>query len=126
MNLIAAASMPAQHRVPAFRTRATLAMILGGIVGAAGIGAASAAAPDDTVPSVVVKYDPGSLMTDKGAQTLYRRIVAAADKVCPQSPGSALVTAPVLQCRAQSIARAVQQINDSRLAAIHDAASRRG
>jgi UrcA family protein len=130
MKLITPASMPSQHRLSAFRPQAAFAMILSGIVSAAGVGvgvgAASAATPEESVPSLVVKYDPGSLTTEQGAHVLYRRIVAAAEKVCPQSPGGILVSGPVRQCRAQSITRAVEQVNDSRLAAIHAAASRKG
>ncbi len=104
----------------------TLAMILCGIVSAAGMAAASAATQEANVPSLVVKYDPASLLTDAGAHTVYRKIVAAAEEVCPANSGSVILSAAVHQCRAQSIARAVMEINNSRLAAIHDSASRKG
>ena len=120
------ATVQAEKTVRVSLPKVTIAMILCGIVSAAGIGAASAAAQDEDVPSVVVKYQPQSLLTDSGARTVYRKIVLAAEQVCPQSSDSRLVSAAVLQCRAQSIARAVMKINNSKLAAIHDSASRNG
>ncbi|MGD0501652.1 MAG: UrcA family protein [Steroidobacteraceae bacterium] len=107
-------------------TPVTIAMILCGIVGTAGVAAASAATQDEAAPSLVVKYDSGSLLTDTGAHAVYRKIVNAAEEVCPITPGSRLLSESVRQCRAQSIARAVMKINNSRLAAIHDSASRSG
>ena len=105
---------------------ATIAMILCGVVGTAGMAAANAAAQDEDVPSKVVKYDSDSLLTETGAHAVYRKIVNAAEEVCPASPGSRLPNASVRQCRAQSLARAVMKINNSRLAAIHDGAPRSG
>lgn len=107
-------------------TPATIVMILCGIVSAAGIGAASAAASDEDAPSVVVKYRSENLLTDSGARTVYRKIVSAAEQVCPQNPGSRIPSQAVRECRVQSIARAVMKINNSKLAAIHDSASRNG
>jgi UrcA family protein len=106
--------------------KVTIAMILCGIVSAAGMAAASAAAQQADVPSVVVKYESASLLTDDGAHTVYRKIVAAAEEVCPANPGSIILSGSVRQCREQSIARAVMKINNSRLAAIHERASRSG
>ncbi len=106
--------------------RITIAMILCGIVSTAFIAAAGAQGSEDEAPSVVVKYDPASLSTEKGAHAVYRKIVDAAVEVCPPSPGSRFLSEAVRQCRAQSVTRAVLQINDSRLAAIHDSASGNG
>jgi UrcA family protein len=124
---------PATHQAPAERTvlvrrpQITLAMILCGIVSAAGIGAASAATQaDEDAPSIVVKYNPQRLSTDSGAQAVYRELVAAAEEVCPAHSGRFALSPAVRACRAQSISRAVMQINDSKLAAIHDSASRNG
>jgi len=125
-------STPATVHAPAEKTlrvslpKVTIAMLFCGIVSAAGIGAASAAASDEDVPSVVVKFRSDNLLTDSGARTVYRKIVLAAEQVCPQSGGSALQSPAVLQCRAQSITRAVMKINNSKLAAIHESASRNG
>jgi UrcA family protein len=114
---------------PVSLPKVTIAMILCGIVSAAGISAASAAsapASDEDAPSVVVKYRSESLLTDSGARTVYRKIVSAAEQVCPQNPGSRIPSQAVRECRAESVARAVMKINNSKLAAIHDSASRNG
>ena len=125
-------STPATVHAPAKKTlrvslpKVTIAMLFCGIVSAAGIGAASAAVSDEDVPSVVVKFRPESLLTDSGARTVYRKIVLAAEQVCPQSVGSAVQNPAVMQCRAESITRAVMKINNSKLAAIHESATRNG
>jgi UrcA family protein len=127
MNTQANDQAPTERTVRVSHPRITLAMILCGIVSAAGIGAASAATPtDQDAPSTIVKYRSENLSTDAGAQDLYRRIVKAAEQVCPANPGSSLLSAAVLQCRAQSISRAVTVINNSRLAAVHESATRTG
>jgi UrcA family protein len=125
-------STPATVHAPAEKTlrvslpKVTIAMLFCGIVSAAGIGAASAAVSDEDVPSVVVKFRPENLLTDSGARTVYRKIVLAAVQVCPQSVGSAVQSPAVMQCRAESITRAVMKINNSKLAAIHESATRSG
>ena len=106
--------------------KVTLAMILCGIVSAAGMAAASAATQDGDVPSQAVKYDSASLLTDTGAHVVYRKIVSAAEAVCPANPGSIILSGAVQACRAQAIAAAVRKIDNSRLAAIHDSASGKG
>ncbi|MGD0492659.1 MAG: UrcA family protein [Steroidobacteraceae bacterium] len=127
MSSVAISHAPAEHLLRVSRPRITMAMILCGIVTAAGIGAASAAGQQDDVPSVVVKYDPQSLQTDRGAHVLYRKIVAAAEQVClPVISSSIRPSQAILQCRAQAIARAVTKINDPKLAAIHASASGNG
>lgn len=127
MSPVATAHVPATRALRARRPQITIALLLGGIIGAAGIGAASAAAPDEEVPSRVVKYDPASLSTDRGARAVYRKIVAAAKAVCPTDAGSPrLPSMAVVACRKQSIARAVLKINDPRLAAIHSRLSGTG
>jgi UrcA family protein len=88
--------------------------------------AASAATQETDVPSHTVRYDSASLLTDTGARAVYRKIVSAAESVCPANPGGMILSAAVQQCRAQSIAAAVTRINNSKLAAIHDSASRKG
>jgi UrcA family protein len=106
--------------------KVTLAMILCGIVSAAGMAAAGAATQDEEVPNQTVKYDSASLLTDTGAHVVYRKIVYAAEAVCPANPGSLILSGAVQECRAQAIAAAVMKINNSRLAAIHDSASGKG
>jgi UrcA family protein len=114
-------------QVPPPRSQITIAMIVCGIVGAAFIGAASAASTDDGAPSVTVRYNPQSLDTESGARALYSRLVKAAVEVCPQTPNSTpWISGPVRECREQALARAVFQVNNPRLAAVYAARSRSG
>src|SRR5882762_3793940 len=90
------------------RPTVTLMMVLCGIVGAASMGAVSAATTDDGVPTIKLRYDPQSLATDGGARALYRRLVRAAEAVCPDPfDGHPFVASSTEQCRRQAIARAV-------------------
>jgi UrcA family protein len=100
--------------------RITRMWVLCGLVGAASMGAASAATVDDDVPRIVIHYYQDSLTTDSGARALYHRLVNAAEQVCPGAPiGSRLISNAARECREQSIARAVREINSPRLAALH-------
>jgi UrcA family protein len=109
------------------RPKITLMMVLCGLVGAASAGAVSAATLQDDVPSIVVRYQAESLATDEGARALYHRLVRAAEQVCPdQFVGSRLISIAVLRCREQSIARAVHQIDNPRLAAVYATTSKSG
>jgi UrcA family protein len=105
----------------------TVAMLACAIVSAAGIGAASAATPDDNVLSTTVKYSPESLATDSGARKVYRKLVQAAAEVCPADSGSPrLLSRAVVECRAQSVARAVYKINNPTLVAVYNASVKNG
>jgi UrcA family protein len=126
MNPVANVTAPAERSVRVSRPHISIAMILCGIVSAAGIGAASAAVLQDDVPSIVVKFNPENLETDRGAHIIYRQIVRAAEEVCPANTDSRFLNSSVRHCREESIARAVMKINNSRLAAIHESASRKG
>jgi len=108
--------------------RAKIALlVLGSFAGVMAAGAASAASPESDVPTVLVHYSPQSLATDEGVKVLYRRIVAAAKEVCPESPTRNFAQqARVEQCRSEAIVRAVQQVDNSRLAALHAARSKNG
>jgi UrcA family protein len=95
-------------------------MLLGSLAGLAAFGAASAANPNSEVPSLVVQYTEQSLATDAGVDQLYRRIAAAAAKVCPDAPIRDLgALQQVNHCRNAAIARAIRQIDNSRLAALY-------
>src|SRR6185312_5462695 len=60
------------------------ALLLVGAIGyVMAAGAASAADPAGDPPSVVVRFSSDELTTDSGAHAVYRRLVAAANKVCP-------------------------------------------
>jgi len=101
--------------------RATFALlVLSSFAGVIAVGAASAASPASDVPTVVVKYRVESLATDEGVYALYRRITLAARQVCPETSLRNLsLQAKVEQCRNQAIARAVGQIDNSRLATLY-------
>jgi UrcA family protein len=115
------------RQIRVVRPKITLAMILCGVVGAAGIGAVSAATPDDESSSVAVKYDPQSLSTQDGARALYRKLVRAAEEVCPTNSASPFLPSPaVVECRAQSVARAVFKINNPRLVAVYNTSTKHG
>jgi UrcA family protein len=103
-------------------------LLLGSLAGIMAAGGAGAARLDsDELPSVVVKYSEQSLATDEGVSALYRRITSAAKRVCPDAPiGDLGLRAEVEHCRNQAIARAVQQVDNSRLAALHAAHSKNG
>jgi UrcA family protein len=108
--------------------RAKLGLLVLGSFGAVmAAGAASAASPDSDLPSVVVKYSAQSLETDEGVYALYRRITSAAKQVCPDPSMRGLgLQMKVEQCRKQAIARAIGQIDNSRLAALHAVRSKNG
>jgi UrcA family protein len=102
-------------------------LLLGSIAGIMAAGGASAARLDSDGLSVVVKYSEQSLATDDGVYALYRRITAAANRVCPDAGTRDLgLKAKIEQCRNESIARAIRQIDNSRLAALHAARSKNG
>jgi UrcA family protein len=102
-------------------------LVLGTFAGVMAAGAASAGSLDSNPPSIVVKYSEQSLTTDEGVYTLYRRITSAAKQVCPDaSIRNFSVQRQVEQCRDQAIARAIQKIDNSRLAALYAVHSKNG
>jgi UrcA family protein len=102
-------------------------LMLGSVVAATGVGAANAATANSDVPSIVVKYSELSLATDAGVKELYRRIESAAKQVCPQPTIRDLIFAQrVVECRDQAVARAIRQIDNSRLAALYASHSKNG
>lgn len=67
-----------------------------------------------------VAYDDLNLESDQGAKTLYRRIVTAAERVCPlHHQGDLAATSHATTCRRQAIEHAVGEVNSPRLAALH-------
>jgi UrcA family protein len=109
-------------------SRARVALVLlGSLAGVMAAGAAGAATPDSDVPSVVVKFDDLTLDTDSGVNRLYRRIVFAAKQVCSNGDMRGLHShQQAEQCRRQAVARAIQQIDNPRLAALHAVRSKSG
>jgi UrcA family protein len=100
------------------RPKITLLMVLCGVVGAAASGAVSAAPAQNDGPGLAIRYSPESLTTDAGVRALYNRIVKAAEGACPVPTGTRVISSTIKECRAQSVARVVHQINNPRLAAL--------
>jgi UrcA family protein len=106
------------------RTKFSL-LLLCSLAGVVAVGTASAA--DIDTPSIVVKYSQQSLATDGGVQDLYRKITHAARKVCPElSVRDLSAQREVEQCRDEAVARAIRQIDNSRLAALYATRSKNG
>jgi UrcA family protein len=101
-------------------------LLLVGLAGTMAAGAAGAATPASDVPSVAVKYSEKSLATDDGVNLLYRRIVRAAKQVCPDAGRDLGAQQQVASCRSQAVARAIRQIDNSRLAALYAGHSKNG
>jgi UrcA family protein len=108
------------------RLKAALLMLTGSVGCVLGLGAAHASSVDSAAPSRVVRYSAESLATDSGVQQLYRRILGAARQVCPDESGNLAVNARVAACRAQAVAHAIQQIDNTRLAALYAHRSKSG
>jgi UrcA family protein len=106
--------------------RAAVAVVAFGILtGASGL--AAAGAPLSNVPAVVVRYADLDLGSEQGARTLYRRILGAAEAVCPQADIRDLErSVQSHRCRQQAVARAVQNVSSPQLAAIYAAGPKRG
>ena len=96
------------------------------LIATAGVATVRAQAASDG-PSVVVKYDAGTLASQSGTLALYRRIDRAARQVCGDGPTRDLAAlARAQECRKESVARAVRSINDPRLAELMFRDARRG
>jgi UrcA family protein len=83
--------------------------------------AARAGAADYDVPEQVVNFADLDLNSSMGASTLYRRIEAAAERVCGGAPnGRELsIAARFSSCKEQAIARAVNVVNSSFLTSLY-------
>lgn len=79
-----------------------------------------ALANDVETVAVPVYYSPAALKTDAGARAVYAQLDRAARQACGQPSGLALQQRRANQeCREQAVARAVEQIGSSMLAAVH-------
>ena len=81
------------------------------------------------LPSVKVTYSDLNLASDKGANTLYRRIVSAAHQVCGADEVDIRDLATLAQtqsCERQAIAHAVDAVHSPRLASAYSAHLRHG
>jgi len=110
-------------------SRAKFALLtLGSLVGVLGLASAGAATPRDSEPTaVVVKYGDLNLATDAGVKALYQRITYAARQACPDPAINDLIFRQrVEDCRSQAVARAIREVDNSRLAALHAGHSKNG
>jgi len=110
------------------RTLTALAA-LGALTTAAAFASPSVAAagqPAADVPQTSVSYNLLDLSTDNGTRTLYARIKSAARAVCPTYDSRDLAAfAESRQCQREAVARAITQIGNARLAAVHARATTR-
>ena len=91
------------------------------------MGAAGAAPANDQVPKIVVRYSEQSLASEAGVNELYRRIVQASKQVCADDSVRDLASRQLAQeCRQAAVARAIQQIHNSQLAAVYASHSKNG
>ena len=102
-------------------------LLLGGLAGLAAAGVAGASVSNNDVSRIVVKYSRESLSTDSGVNQLYSRIKYAAKQVCPDASGRDLGAQQRVQdCRREAVARAIRNIDNSRLAALYASRTRNG
>jgi UrcA family protein len=105
---------------------AGLTMLVGCLL-AGSLGVAQAATPAADVPTVVVSYNDLDVSTTDGAQTLYKRIAAAAHKVCPfEDAIQPLRVAANSACREAAIERAVSSVHSTQLATVWTERAKRG
>jgi UrcA family protein len=98
--------------------RSTVACLA--VFAASAVTAAVAAPANDAGPTVRVRYDDLNLSSDQGTHTLYRRIVKAAQQVCPDTNSRDLdVRAAGERCQAVAIAQAVSDVKSPQLAMLH-------
>ena len=75
--------------------------------------------------SHAVHYSRSDLATEQGAATLYARLDSTARAVCGAKSRVLSELAQWQQCHDQALDRAVADVNDTRLSALHKAAPRR-
>lgn len=106
------------HRLESRTRAAAFALTVLGVFATVAGQRADAAASDE-LPRVVLEYDVHSLATDGGARALYRRLQGATRRVCPEARAHDLAgRTAVNQCRQESLARALRDIDSARLARV--------
>lgn len=84
---------------------------------------ANASEPAVEAPQLTVYYSFRDLSTERGTRALYLRIVSAARGVCPSYDSRDLdAFSYSRECQRRAVARAVRQIGNSHLAAVHQRA----
>ena len=104
------------HRSPILRATG-LAVVTATLLGAGVAGAATATSTD--VTRVTVRYTPADLASDRGADALYARIVAAARVACGDNRldiRDLNAVAAVHACEQRAVANAVTAVHNTRLA----------
>ena len=82
---------------------------------------------DFAVPKLEVEYSDLDLTSAQGVQALHRRLMAAAEQVCPHADGRVLqAKAAARECGQQALDHAVRTIGSPELAALHAATAPRG
>lgn len=116
---------PISARPRPLAARAALAALAGMIVLGTTAWLASPASATGAQPAVEVRhatlyYNLRELSSDQGTRALYRRIVAAAQAVCPGWDSRNLAEfAASRACQREAIVRAIGEIGSARLAAVN-------
>jgi UrcA family protein len=85
-----------------------------------------AVAADTDVRTTTVRYADLDLYSDAGVQALYGRLRAAAARVCgPRASRDLYMQQLWRECRDDTLARAVSQLGNVKLAALHGRTSAR-
>ncbi len=103
-----------------FRPRAfTAALAALGVFAAAALASPTVASANGGGFETNVYFTAQDLATEQGTRALYRRIVSAAEDVCPGSDSLyPNVVNKSKECQRAAIARAIGQIGSARLAAV--------
>jgi UrcA family protein len=109
-----------RHRRLALAVYSGLLLTLGSTV------ATQASTPDESVPSITVRYSDLDVTSDEGARALYQRILEAAQRVCDPHSSDVMTLLGEHYCRQQAIERAVRSVGSPRLAALHRASGEHG
>jgi UrcA family protein len=106
------------------RVRNFVATAIFGVL-ASSLAAVCMAADSIDTPTVTVKFADLNVSSSQGAEELYKRIVAAADRVCRNLDGRDLAFQEHKnKCIREAIAAAVEKVNQGALFAIYNAKNR--
>jgi UrcA family protein len=102
-------------------------LLLGCLAGVMAAGVAGAATSALDPPSIVIKYSDLTLATDSGVHHLYGRILTAAKQVCPDARFLDFHSVHLVDaCRNQAVARAIRQIDNTRLTSLYATHTKNG
>ena len=90
-------------------------------LGCAAVGSGAQAAEAVQFHTAIVRYGELNLDSDQGAKVLYARLRNAAERVCASLEGRELIQKKLWQgCFDKAVASAVEQVNKTRLTALHN------